>query len=95
MENERIRKLAGIPLEERVGSTRFNKLIKNTAKEIMAEADRELRKKDLSDLARKTRITALVDAFKDGLDTELRTIRRQGERKRKEDPAQPVTRARF
>ena len=94
MENERIRKLAGI-LEEKVGSTRFNKLVKNTAKEIMAEAGRELRKKDLSDLARKTRIAALIDAFKEGLDAELRIIRRQGERKRKEDPAQPATRARF
>jgi len=79
MDKERIRKLAGIleeeTLEEKIGSTRFNKLIKNTAKEITAEADRELRKKDLSDLAKKTRITALIDAFKEGLDRELKALR--------------------
>ena len=60
------------PLDEKMGSRVFTKLISDTAAAIVAEAGTELRDQDVSDRALETRILSLLSSFQEALDRQVK-----------------------
>ena len=65
-------------ITEKLGSPRFNRLIRDTVAELVSEASRELRgQKEVTSRSLETRITALRGKFSDQLDAELGSVLRK------------------
>lgn len=60
------------PLDERMGSRVFSKLISDTAAAIVAEAGTELRDQDVSSRAMETRVLALMGSFEEALEKQIK-----------------------
>ena len=60
------------PLDEKMGSRVFTKLISDTAAAIVAEAGTELRDQDVSERAVQTRVLALLSSFEEALERQIK-----------------------
>lgn len=59
------------PLDEKMGSRVFTKLISDTAAAIVTEAGTELRDQDVSRRAMKTRVLSLLSSFEEALERQI------------------------
>ena len=60
------------PLDERMGSRVFTKLISDTAVAIVKEAGTELRDQEVSARAVETRVLALLSSFEEALEKQIK-----------------------
>jgi hypothetical protein len=60
------------PLDEKMGSRVFTKLISDTSAAIVAEAGTELRDQEVSRRALETRVLALLSSFEEALERQVK-----------------------